>query len=153
MKTTFWCLLCFTLATLTIGAQNNQTQSPINVSFRQLISTSTQFDGNRISIVGYFNGTDGASLRASPSSGPQAQDVFLDLKPRLARRLAAQRFLKGYVHIVGTFQHMDLAPFNPRPVPGDPNRVIVTQPQGFGGGYANQITNISEFTAISHPKN
>lgn len=151
MKAVIW-LICFGSALLNTGAQTDGRETATNVSFPQLVRDATRFNGKRVSIVAYFDGTDGASLRASKGTGPQAGDVFLDLSPSLQQELISRKFFRGYVHVVGTFQHVDLTPIHRRPVAGDPNRNVVTQPLGFGGSYPNQITNITRFTSASRPK-
>ena len=83
---------------------------------------------------------------------PHAVDaMWLDLTRQQAQRLEAEHFLSGPVHIIGTFQNVSLEPTVIRRVNGDPHvHAILRQPQGFGGGYASQITHITDFERLSH---
>ena len=120
---------------------------PVAVSFEQLEKVPWKFNGRRVSVTGYLD-VD-AEFRAS-SAGPSrpGDTIFVDMTPAQAEGLAhmpVKRCEKRYIHIVGTFQHVSLKSTIVRQTK-DMN--IVSQPQGFGGGLASQITHITEFTPI-----
>ena len=145
-------LCCRLLVPFAICSLTTASEKPIDVSFRQLVLNPGKFDGKRISVHGYFDGTDTAALRASATTGPQTRDILLDLRSELARKLTARRFLKGYVDVTGTFQSYKPAPLNPKPIPGNSKYVTVTGNVGFGyAGFRYQIINITQFSPCRVP--
>jgi hypothetical protein len=146
-KSSLWCLL---FAALVVCSVKGASEKPTDVSVRQLVSNPKKFDGKKVSVHGYFDGTDMATLRASANAPREIQDIFLDLRSELARKLTARRFLKGYVDVSGTFQCYKPTPLDPKPIPGNPKYVIVSGNPGFGyAGFKYQITNITHFGPVA----
>jgi hypothetical protein len=120
----------------------------IALSFEQLIAQREHAQGQRVSVIGYFDATERV-LFGSRSS--RDYPVAIELTDRQIRALREKGLLHtGYVHVEGTFERVKdpkvLGPITSNP--GSPIAVMV--PVGFRGVYRSRITDITKFVPASH---
>jgi len=129
------------------------TSEPLNVTINQLVAAPEQFNGKRVSVIGYFDTTvhHGCDLRARRKRSDDPRQRINIVVPESAvpavKRLTHDFTRIVRAHIVGTFQYRYVGPIKETPVHGDPNvQKIVTIQTGFGweGLWDKQITNISD---------
>jgi hypothetical protein len=130
---------------------------PIDVSIQQLVATPQRYNGERVSVSGYFDTveTHACDLRATrrrPTDN--AGLISIDMPP--GSEAALQRLTHTFTEvvrarIVGTFQYRYVGPIKETAVHGDPHvQKIVTMQTGFGWEslWDKQITKISDFRVV-----
>src|SRR6266545_4502980 len=99
---------------------------PIDVSIQQLVATPQQFNGKRVSVIGYFDTTEihACDLRATktrPNDNTHLINIEIPSGSEAALKRMTHNFTKVVrAHIVGTFQYRYVGPIKETPVHGDP---------------------------------
>jgi hypothetical protein len=117
---------------------------PIEVSAAELIAHPAQFNGKRVSFVGYFDSDGHAwSLSASRTN----LGIFADFRNTILPIKPIQRIRTGtFVRVVGTFRYRKITFRRGK------NFNSITQGFGWMNDYDKEITDITEFTRVDDPR-
>jgi hypothetical protein len=143
-------LLSLLLALTSMAA----TSKPLDVTVDQLVATPEQFNGKRVSVIGYFDTTvhHGCDLRARRKRPDDPRQYINIVVPESAvpaiSRLTHDFTRVVRAHVIGTFQYRYVGPIKETPVHGDPivQKIVIMQTgYGWEGLWDKQITKISDF--------
>jgi hypothetical protein len=138
---------------------------PLEVTVDQLVAAPKQFNGKRVSVIGYFDLTvhHGCDLRARkprPDDNRQAINIVVPDGSVPALKRFTRNFSRVVrAHIIGRFQYRYVGPVGEKPIkyhrplgPGEVERKIVIMQLGFGwmGLWDKQITEITEFRLLTN---
>ena len=135
---------------------------PLPVTIEELQRAPKEFNGKEISVEGYYDQTQEHSpfIARSQSEARRrtahAGDVliFVDVKRSQITHRSIKLIDRGYVRVVGLFQHKSTKGRPLKRDPKNPERVIWQSSVGFGWGgiYSMQITNVKELLPMPRPK-
>jgi hypothetical protein len=123
---------------------------PIAVSFQQLLQKPRHYHNKTVAVSGYFDASEFV-LHAKPGRAEMldTDTIAVVFTTSQAKKLKHRgRLRSGFVHIVGTFEHIDMTPHVIKPGgkgSEEKDREIVEHAYGIWGIFENGITHIKEF--------
>jgi hypothetical protein len=119
---------------------------PLGVSIQELMAHPQQFDGKRVSFIGYWD-TDGHAMSLRSDLSIKGSRIFSDFtKPRIPVKTIQAIPHGSWVRVVGTFRYINMTVY----IATNGTRVVA---MGFGwmNDYDKEVTDITEFTRAARP--
>lgn len=120
---------------------------PGRVPIAELIAHPQRFNGKVVSFVGYYDTGDGHGTSIRASSSDSASRIFLDFQHTTLPLKPLERVQSGsYIRVTGTFRYREMKFTH--------GKDVDTIVPGFGwmNNYDKEITGITEFVRVDHPR-